>query len=40
MGLSDKKCVAVFQVSKMSAGRHFRNLILAIDSCRIVTPNA
>ena len=37
MGLSDKKYVSLFQVSKRSAGRHSRNLILATDCCRIVT---
>ena len=39
MELSDKKYVALFRVSKMSAGRHYRNLILATDSSRIVTLN-
>ena len=42
MELSDKKYVTLFQVSKMSAGRHYRNLILATDSSRtrIVTLKA
>ena len=31
MGLSDKKYVALFQVSKMSVGGHFRNSIFAIS---------
>ena len=38
MGLSDKKYVALFQVSMMSSGSLSRNLILAIDCCRIVFP--
>ena len=39
-GIEWKKYVALFQVSKISAGWHSRNLILAIDCSRIVTLNA
>ena len=35
-GLSDKKYLSLFLVSKTSAGWDSRNLILAIDGCRIV----
>ena len=40
MGLSDKKSVALFQVSEISAGWDFKNLILAKHCCRIVTLTA
>ena len=39
-GIEWKKYVALFQVSKISAGWHSRNLMLAIDCSRIVTLNA
>ena len=37
MGLSDKNYVALFQVSGMSEERHSRDLIFAINCCRILT---
>ena len=40
MEASDKKYVALFQVSEMSAGWDFKNLILAKHCCRIVTLTA
>ena len=40
MVLSDKKYVVLFQLSELSTGWRFRNLILAIYCCRIVTLTA
>ena len=35
MEVRDRKCVALLQGSEMSAGWHFRNVILGLDCCRI-----